>query len=109
MVKVMVNIFDYEDKLVSETKEKYGFASKNDALNFIIRKFEKHLKETEEDNIQPLTEITPSELQETAKLKEKLEIFEEKPSKKKVKRPKKLSEEKPKQSVKRLKDVISEE
>lgn len=49
MVRVSVEIFEEEDRIVEEAREKYGFRTKNDALNFIIRKFEKHLKEAEEE------------------------------------------------------------
>ncbi len=47
MVKATVDIFDHEDKIVAMAKEKFGFRSKNDALNFIIRKFEPHIKDAQ--------------------------------------------------------------
>lgn len=116
MVRATVSIFDHEDRIVAETREKFGFKNKNEALNFIIRKFEKHLKEVPEQRAEEL-------LQDLSTLgmkeKEKVEnIFQpsEEPEKRKrqVGRPKKtaktkkLKTEKAKQSLASLKNILSE-
>lgn len=114
MVKAVVNIFDYEDKIVAETQQKFGFRNKNEALNFIIRKFEKHLQEIPEKRAEHLLEDLGAL---GIKEKEKIEdIFEkgESPKKRGRGRPrkaakaKKLNTEKAKQSLASLKNILSE-
>ncbi len=122
MVRVSVNIFEHEDEIVGKAKEKYGFRNKNDALNFIIRKFEKHLKEIDEERIQEVID-TLNPAKETAGIfdEESKDLSIEKgrftevtsqkkqksgkPSKKKSK---KLKDEKGKQSITSLKNILSE-
>ncbi len=95
MVKATVDIFDHEDKIVAMVKEKFGFRSKNEALNFIIRKFEPHIKD--------LSKVTHDIFIKEAGEESKKEV-------KKRGRPrkgKKLSDQKD-QSFTRLKKVMSE-
>ncbi len=114
MVRVAVDIFDYENRIVAETKQKFGFRNKNEALNFIIRKFEKNLKEVPDQRAEELIQDLS-----TLGMKEKVEdIFqpseEQKTKKRPVGRPKKaakikkLKTEKAKQSLASLKNILSE-
>lgn len=118
MVKAIVNIFEYEDNLVAETKDKFGFKNKNEALNFIIRKFEPHLKEADNEKakelLNDLDTITQMQKEEPAETfnTEKVQVFEpakkSKKKKNKIKKTKKLKDEKKKQSIKLLKNILSE-
>ena len=113
MVKVAVEIFDHEDRIVSDTQTKYGFRNKNDALNFIIRKFEKHLSEIDSEKAQ---EIRMEDEQGPSMNVMEADIFQ--PEKKKstkskkkdkaVKKVKPLTEERSKQSMDLLKNILTE-
>lgn len=47
MVKAIVNIGEYEDRILTIVKGKYGLKNKSDAVNFVIGKFEEELLEPE--------------------------------------------------------------
>ena len=105
MVKASVDIFEHEDSIVEQAKEKYGFRTKNDALNFIIRKFEKHLKEVNDEKSKEVHEFI-----EAGKMPDIFEDKDEKKGKLKTRKKgsKKLKDEKEKQNLDLLKNVLSE-
>lgn len=45
MVQAIVNMGDYEDRVLTIIKGKYGLKNKSDAINFVIKKFEEELLE----------------------------------------------------------------
>ncbi len=47
MVKAIVNLGEYEDRVLTIVKGKYGLKNKSDALNFVINKFDEELLEPE--------------------------------------------------------------
>ncbi|MBS3118958.1 DUF2683 family protein [Candidatus Woesearchaeota archaeon] len=46
MVQAIINLGDFEDRVLTIIKGKYGFKNKSDAINFVIDKFE-------EDSLEP--------------------------------------------------------
>lgn len=47
MVQAIVKLGEFEDRVLSIVKGKYGLKNKSDAINFIITKFEEDLLEPE--------------------------------------------------------------
>ncbi len=47
MTQAIVELGDYEDRVLNIVKGKYGFRNKSDAVNFVIAKFEEELLEPE--------------------------------------------------------------
>ncbi len=47
MVQAIINLGDFEDRVLSIIKGKYGFKNKSDAVNFVIDKFEEDFLEPE--------------------------------------------------------------
>ena len=47
MVQAVIDIGDYEDRILTIVKGKFGFKNKSDAINFIIAKYEEELLEPE--------------------------------------------------------------
>lgn len=45
MVQAIVNIGEYEDRVLNIIKGKFGFRNKSDAINFVIDKFEEEFIE----------------------------------------------------------------
>ena len=46
MVQAIINLGEWEDRILSIVKGKYGFKNKSEAINFVITKFE-------EENLEP--------------------------------------------------------
>ena len=44
MVQAIITLGEYEDRLLTIIKGKYGFKNKSDAINFVINKFEEDLE-----------------------------------------------------------------
>lgn len=47
MTQAIVNLGEYEDRVLTIIKGKYGLKNKSDAVNFVINKFEEELLEPE--------------------------------------------------------------
>ena len=47
MVQAIVNIGEYEDRILTIVKGKFGFKNKSEAINFVIDKYEEDLLEPE--------------------------------------------------------------
>jgi hypothetical protein len=47
MVQAIVNIGEYEDRVLTIVKGKFGFKNKSDAVNFVIGKYDQELLEPE--------------------------------------------------------------
>ena len=47
MAQAIVNLGEYEDRIVTIVKGKYGFKNKSEAINFVIDKFEEEFLEPE--------------------------------------------------------------
>jgi len=47
MVQSIVNLGEYEDRVLTIVKGKFGLKNKSDAVNFVINQFEKELLEPE--------------------------------------------------------------
>ena len=47
MVQAIVNIGEYEDRVLTIVKGKFGLKNKSEAVNFVIDKFEEELLEPE--------------------------------------------------------------
>jgi len=47
MVQAIINLGEYEDRILSIVKGKWGLKNKSDAVNFIIDKFEEEFLEPE--------------------------------------------------------------
>ena len=47
MVQAIVNIGEYEDRILTIVKGKFGLKNKSEAVNFVIDKFEEELLEPE--------------------------------------------------------------
>ncbi len=47
MVQAIVNIGEYEDRVLTIIKGKFGFKNKSEAVNFVIDKYEEELLEPE--------------------------------------------------------------
>jgi len=47
MVQAIVNIGEYEDRILTIVKGKFGFKNKSEAINFVIGRFEEALLEPE--------------------------------------------------------------
>ncbi|HYD02903.1 MAG TPA: DUF2683 family protein [Alphaproteobacteria bacterium] len=45
MAQAIINIGEYEDRVLTIVKGKFGFKNKSDAVNFIISSYEKELLE----------------------------------------------------------------
>ena len=45
MVQAIVNIGEYEDRVLTIVKGKFGFKNKSEAVNFVIDKYEEELLE----------------------------------------------------------------
>ncbi len=45
MVQAIINIGEYEDRVLTIVKGKYGFKTKSEAINFVIDRFEEDLLE----------------------------------------------------------------
>ena len=43
MVQSIVNLGEYEDRVLTIVKGKFGLKNKSDAVNFVINQFEKEL------------------------------------------------------------------
>ena len=41
MVQAVINLGEYEDRILTIVKGKFGFKNKSEAVNFVIDKFEK--------------------------------------------------------------------
>jgi hypothetical protein len=47
MVQAIVNLGEYEDRILTIVKGKFGFKNKSEAINFVIDKYEEYLLEPE--------------------------------------------------------------
>ncbi|MFH1721769.1 MAG: DUF2683 family protein [Candidatus Altiarchaeota archaeon] len=47
MVQAVINLGDYEDRVLTIVKGKYGLKNKSDAVNYVIDKFEEGFLEPE--------------------------------------------------------------
>jgi len=47
MVQAMITLGEHEDRILTIVKGKYGLKNKNEAVNFVISKFEQELLEPE--------------------------------------------------------------
>ncbi len=47
MVQAIINIGEYEDRVLTIVKGKFGFKNKSEAVNFVIDKYEEELLEPE--------------------------------------------------------------
>lgn len=47
MVQAVINLGEYEDRILMIIKGKFGFKNKSDAINFVIDKFEEEFIEPE--------------------------------------------------------------
>jgi hypothetical protein len=47
MVQAIINIGEYEDRVLTIIKGKFGFKNKSEAVNFVIDKYEEELLEPE--------------------------------------------------------------
>ena len=47
MVQAIVNIGEYEDRILTIVKGKFGFKNKSEAINFVIDKYEEEFLEPE--------------------------------------------------------------
>jgi len=47
MVQAIINLGEYEDRVLTIVKGKYGLKNKSEAVNFVIDKFEEELLEPE--------------------------------------------------------------
>ena len=47
MAQAIVNIGEYEDRVLTIVKGKFGFKNKSDAVNFVISRFDEELLEPE--------------------------------------------------------------
>ena len=47
MAQAIVNIGEYEDRVLTIVKGKFGFKNKSDAVNFVIGRFDEELLEPE--------------------------------------------------------------
>lgn len=47
MVQAVINLGEYEDRILMIVKGKFGFKNKSDAINFVIDKFEEEFIEPE--------------------------------------------------------------
>jgi len=47
MVQAIINIGEYEDRILTIVKGKFGFKNKSEAINFVITKFEEEFIEPE--------------------------------------------------------------
>lgn len=59
MVQAIITFGEYEDRILTIVKGKYGFKNKSDAVNFVIDKFE-------EDFIEP--ELRPEYVEKALKI-----------------------------------------
>jgi len=59
MVQAIVSLGEYEDRILTIVKGKYGFKNKSDAMNFVIDKFEQELlgPELRPEYLEKLTKI----------------------------------------------------
>ncbi|MBI2129944.1 DUF2683 family protein [Candidatus Woesearchaeota archaeon] len=44
MVQAIINLGEYEDRILTIVKGKFGFKNKSDAVNFVIDKFEENIE-----------------------------------------------------------------
>ncbi len=51
MVKAVIDIEEQEDRILTIVKGKYGLKNKNEAVNFIIKEFEKEILQA---NLKPM-------------------------------------------------------
>ncbi len=47
MTQAIINLGEYEDRILTIIKGKYGFKNKSEAINFVIDKFEEEFLEPE--------------------------------------------------------------
>ena len=47
MTQAIINLGEYEDRILTIVKGKYGFKNKSEAINFVIDKFEEEFLEPE--------------------------------------------------------------
>lgn len=47
MVQAIINLGEFEDRILTIVKGKFGFKNKSDAINFVIDKFEEEILEPE--------------------------------------------------------------
>lgn len=47
MVQAVINLGEYEDRILTIVKGKFGFSNKSEAVNFVIDKFEEEFLEPE--------------------------------------------------------------
>ena len=47
MVKALVNLTEYENRIINIVKAKYGFRTKTEAIKWIIREYEEEFLEPE--------------------------------------------------------------
>jgi len=47
MVQAIVNIGDYQDRILTIIKGKFGFRNKSEAVNYVIKKYDQELLEPE--------------------------------------------------------------
>lgn len=47
MVQAIINLGEYEDRILSIVKGKFGFKNKSEAINFVIDKYEEDFLEPE--------------------------------------------------------------
>lgn len=47
MVQAIVNLGEYQDRILTIIKGKFGFKNKSEAINFVINRYEKELLEPE--------------------------------------------------------------
>lgn len=60
MVKAIIKLGEYEDRILTIVKGKYGLKNKSDAVNYVIQRFE-------EQNLEP--EIRPEYLKKLKRIK----------------------------------------
>lgn len=61
MAQAVINLGEYEDRILTIVKGKFGFKNKSDAVNFVIDKFE-------EEFLEP--ELKPEYVEKLRKIKE---------------------------------------
>ena len=68
MVQAIINLGEYQDRVVTILKGKFGFSNKSEAINFVIKKYE-------EEHLEP--ELKPEYVEKLKKLNKngKFETF----------------------------------
>ena len=61
MSKAIIDILAEQEKIVALTKAEYGFKNKNDAINFIIKKFKETVLEADNQIVNSFNEVNPDD------------------------------------------------